>query len=186
MLSERYGFSYIPNHLRNGDFRGSFDAWDVKGNVSLDEHPGIGAKSQRRWGEMEGIGDTFASFQRKEGLTNSVSQRVKGLIPNRMYCLQAATFDVNDMKAGRVAPRKFAMSVKMSDEVEIHPSLSWVHVDGRTRLTSKNGGARINLYHIVFTACAKEATVTISDADASPGEMLGVNAVSLNPYYEER
>ena len=61
-----------------------------------------------------------------------------------------------------------------------------MHVDGRTKLSTKSGGARINLHHIVFTARAREATVAISDASAKPGETLGVNAVSLNPYYEEK
>ena len=185
MLSERYGFSYIPGHLKNGDFRRSFDSWAVNGCVSLDEHPGIGASSQRRWGDTEGIGDTFASFRKIDGVTNSISQRVTGLVPGRMYCLQAAVFDVNDMKAGRVAPRKFALAVEVSGEVKMEPSLSWVHVDRRTKLTSKNGGARINLHHVVFTALAEEAVVTIFDVGASSGEALGVNAVSLNPYYRE-
>ena len=184
MLSGRHGFSYIPGLLRNGDFRGSFDAWNVVGDVTLDAHPGLGANSQRRWGDVEGVGDTFASFRRGADSANVASQRVKGLVPGRKYCLQAATFDAKDMKAGRVAPRHFALSVEVSDGAEILPSLSWVHVDGRTKLSAKNSGARINLHHVVFVARAAEATVTISDAAANPGETLGVNAVSLNPYYD--
>ena len=66
------------------------------------------------------------------------------------------------------------------------PSLSWLHVDKRTKLSTKSGGARINLHHTVFVARASEATVTISDETASIGEELGVNAVSVNPYYEEK
>ena len=185
MLSERYGFAYVPGHLKNGDFNGSFDSWHVEGDVSLDEASGLGACSQRRWGASAGVGDTFASFRRGTNAANRVSQRVKGLVPGRMYCLQAATFDAKDMKAGRVAPRKFALSVTVQDGAEVEPALSWVHVDGRTKLSAKNGGARINLHHVVFTARASEAMVVLSDADAKPGETLGVNAVSLNPYYKE-
>ena len=48
------------------------------------------------------------------------------------------------------------------------------------------GGARINLHHTVFVARASEATVTINDDAASIGEELGVNAVSVNPYYAEK
>ena len=184
MLSGRYGFSYIPGLLKNGDFRGSFDAWSIVGDVALDSHPGLGANSQRRWGDVEGVGDTFASFRRGADSANSVSQRVKGLVPGRKYCLQAATFDAKDMKAGRVAPRHFALSVEVSAGAEVVSSLSWVHVDERTKLSSKNGGARVNLHHVVFVARAEEATVTISDRAANQGETLGVNAVSLNPYYD--
>ena len=185
MLSDRYGFSYCPGLLKNGDFRGSFDGWTVEGTIGLDDVPGVGARSQRRWG-ASGIGDTFAVFRRGEGSGNRLTQRIGGLVPGRMYCLQAATFDAKDMRKGRVAPRRFALSVSLSSEVEVVPSLSWLHVDKRTKLSTKSGGARINLHHTVFVARASEATVTISDETASIGEELGVNAVSVNPYYEEK
>ena len=42
---------------------------------------------------------------------------------------------------------------------------------------------RINLHHIVFKATSPEAVVSIDDSAAAPGEELGVNAVSLNPFY---
>ena len=47
-----------------------------------------------------------------------------------------------------------------------------------------NGGvARINLHHIVFTARSPEVELKLDNAAASPGEELGVNYVSLLPYY---
>ena len=185
MLSEKYGFSYIPGHLLNGDFRGTFAPWTAKGDVTLDDVPGFAAHSQRRWGGTGGIGDTFAVLRRGEGAANSVSQRVKGLVPGRHYCLQAATFDAKDVRSGRVAPRRIPLEVTLSSEAEKVPSLSWVHEDKRTKLSAKSQGARINLHHIVFVARATEATVTVSDAAAKPGEELGVNCVSLNPFYPE-
>ena len=184
MLSNRYGFKYIPGILKNGDFRGSFGPWTVSGNVRLDEAPGLGARSQRRWGCTDGTGDTFAAFSRKDGVAGRVAQTVKGLVPGRMYCLQAATFDVKDLKAERIAPRKYNLSVAISG-VEAVPDLSWVHVDMRTKLSSKCNGARINLHHIVFKATSPEAVVSIDDSAAAPGEELGVNAVNLNPFYGE-
>lgn len=184
MLSDRYGYRYIPGILKNGDFRGSFDSWKVTGDVTLDEAPGLGAKSQRRWGGTDGIGDTFAAFRRGESACGKLEQRITGLVPGRMYCLQAATFDVGDLKAERIAPRKFNLSVAVSG-VRVHPELSWLHVDSRTKLSTKSRGARINLHHIVFTADAPDATVVIDDKLASPGEILGVNAVSVNPFYAE-
>ena len=153
MLSDHYGFSYCPGLLKNGDFRGSFDGWTVEGTVGLDDVPGIGAHSERRWG-ASGIGDTFAVFRRGEGSGSRLTQRIGGLVPGRMYCLQAATFDAKDMRKGRVAPRRFALSVSLSSEVDVVPSLSWVHVDKRKKLSAKSRGARINLHHVVFTARA--------------------------------
>ena len=186
MLSERYGFSYIPGILLNGDFRGTLEPWTATGDIRMDEVPGFAAHSQRRWGGAGGIGDTFAVLRRGEGAANSISQRVKGLVPGRHYCLQAATFDAKDARAGRVAPRRIPLDVTLSSEAEKVPSLCWVHEDRRTKLSSKSQGARINLHHIVFIARATEATVTVSDAAAKPGEELGVNCVSLNPFYPER
>ena len=185
MLSEKYGFSYIPGHLKNGDFKDGFGPWTATGNVGLDDVPGLGAHSQRRWGAAVGMGDTFAVLRRGEGTADSVSQKATGLVPGRHYCLQAATFDAKDMRAGRVAPRRFALDVSLSDGAEVVPSLSWVHVDRRTKLSTKSAGARINLHHIVFVARSSEVTVTVSDAAAKPGEELGVNNVSLNPFYPE-
>ena len=185
MLSDRYGFKYIPGILANGDFRGTFDSWKVSGNVRLDEASGLGAKSQRRWGCTDGTGDTFAAFSKKDSTVGRVEQTVRGLVPGRTYCLQAATFDVKDLKAECIAPRKFNLSVAVSG-VEVIPEHSWVHVDMRTKLSSKCRGARINLHHIVFKAKSGEALVSIDDSAAVPGEELGVNAVSINPYYAEK
>ena len=106
-------------------------------------------------------------------------------MPGRKYCLQFATFDVKDVKANRVAPRRFAVSATLSEGAEINKSLSWVHVDERIkgRYEMNNGVARINLHHIVFTARLPEVELKLDNAAASPGEELGVNYVSLLPYY---
>jgi hypothetical protein len=111
---------------------------------------------------------------------------VKGLVPRRKYCLQFATFDVKDVKANRIAPRRFGIAATLSDGAEIDSSLSWVHVDERIkgRYPLNDGVARINLHHIVFTAKAPEIELAFDNASASKGEEIGVNYVSLNPYYE--
>lgn len=185
MLSDRYGYSYVPGHLRNGDFRGSFDAWTVTGDVRLEEAEGLSGRSEARWGGTGGIGDTFATFVRGAENANRLEQTIRGLVPGRTYCLQAATFDAKDVRIGRNAPRKIPLSVTLSS-ARVLPELSWVHKDKRTKLASKHQGARINLHHLVFRAEGAEARVVIDDAPAAPGEELGVNAVSVNPYYEEK
>ena len=185
MMSEAYGFRYRPDHVLNGDFRGNLEPWSVKGVVRLDEHAGFASRSQNRWGGNGGIGDTFAVLVRREGEASSLSQTARRLVPGRKYCLQFATFDVKDVKANRVAPRRFAVSATLSEGAEIDKSLSWVHVDERIkgRYEMNNGVARINLHHIVFTAKSPEVELMLDNAAASPGEELGVNYVSLLPYY---
>ena len=99
--------------------------------------------------------------------------------------MQFATFDVKDVKARRVAPRRFGIEAKLSDGAEIDRALSWVHVDDRQkgRYSANDGVARINLHHVVFTAKAPEIELTLDNAAASIGEELGVNYLSLNPYF---
>ena len=106
-------------------------------------------------------------------------------MPGRTYCLQFSTFDVKDVKANRIAPRRFGIDVKLGAGAEVRKDLSWVHVDERTkgRYDFNDNVARVNLHHVVFMAKTSNVEVTLSNADASAGEELGVNYLSLNPYY---
>ena len=186
MLSSAYGFKYRPDHILNGDFRGTLAPWKSTGEVRTDSHATFAACSQNRWGGNGGVGDTFAVLVRGEGEATTLSQTAKGLQPGKTYCLQFATFDAKDVKANKVAPRRFGIDVKLSDGAEIDKSRSWVHVDKRIkgRYKQNNGVARINLHHIVFTAKAPTVEITLSNAAAAPGEELGVNYLSLNPFYD--
>lgn len=185
MLSVAHGFRYRPDHVLNGDFRGTLAPWRAKGCVRLDEHANFATRSQNRWGGNGGTGDTFAVLVRGEGEASSLSQTVKGLVPGRKYCLQFATFDVKDVKADRIAPRRFGIDATLSDGAEVDESLSWLHVDERIkgRYAANNGVARINLHHIVFTARAPETELVLDNSAARPGEELGVNCLSLLPYF---
>ena len=186
MLSSAYGYRYCPGHLANGDFSGSLAPWRTSGTVRTDSHPEFARRSQCRWGGNGGVGDTFAALVREEGAPATIAQTAKGLVPGRTYCLQFATFDVKDVKANRIAPRRFGIDVKLGAGVELRKDLSWVHVDKRIkgRYDFNNDVARVNLHHIVFTARATETEIVFDNAAATVGEELGINAVSLNPYFE--
>lgn len=187
MLSGAYGFSYCPDHLMNGDFRGTINPWKASGKVRTDRYPTFAARSQNRWGGSNGVGDTFAVLVREEGNVASISQKIKGLAVGRKYCLQFATFDVKDVKANRVAPRRFGVRATLSYGAEIDAARSWVHVDKRIkgRYAINNGVARINLHHTVFTAKSEEVDLVFDNSASDVSEELGINYVSLNPYFEE-
>ena len=182
LLSKKFGFTYLPGHLVNGDFRGSLDGWTATGDVTTGEHKGFGSKSQNRWGGNGELGDTFAVFNSSAA---TLAQTIRGLVPGRTYCLQFATFDVDDVKANRLAPREFAIRATLGAGAEIDAARSWLHVDRRKngRYAHNNGVARINLRHVVFTARATEVELVLDAAGAKSGERLGVNCVSLNPFY---
>lgn len=184
MLSAAYGYSYSPSHIGNGDFAGTLAPWRTVGDVRAERLPENGKRSQSRWGG--GRGDTFATLVRGAGAASRLLQTAKGLVPGRTYCLQLAVFDAKDARERRVAPRRFPVGVSAGRGAKVRDDLSWVHVDERTknRYPFNEGGARINLHHVVFTATAAETEISI-DNEASPaGEELGVNFVSLNPYFE--
>lgn len=185
MLSDAYGYSYRPGHVANGDFEGSFAPWRASGNVRLDSHPEFARRSQCRWGGNGGVGDTFAVMTRDDGAPATLAQTAKGLVPGRVYRLQFATFDVKDVKANRIAPRRFGVGVRLGRGAEVRKDLSWTHVDRREkgRYDFNDNVARVNLHHIVFTARAAETEIVFDNAAAKTGEELGVNAVSLNPWF---
>ncbi|MBR4676095.1 MAG: hypothetical protein IKP00_16680 [Victivallales bacterium] len=187
MLSDKYGFSYMPNHVVNGDFRGNLNGWTAKGNVTTDKFSGFASASQNRWGGNNGIGDTFAVLTKNEDEVSSVTQNAVNLVPGKAYCLQFATFDVDDVKAKKINPRKFGITAHLSEGADIQDKLSWHHVDKRIkgRYAHNNGVARINLVHIVFIAKTDTVSITLDNAAALKGEKLGINYLSLNPFLME-
>lgn len=184
MLSDRYGFRYLPGRLANGDFRGSLKGWRAEGCVAADSLADLGAKAECRWGGAGGLGDTFAVLAKTNAAAAKLSQRVKGLVPGRPYALQACLFDVDAMRAGK-ASGAVPLSVTVAPgDGRVRGNLSWRHVDRRPPSQRKKG-PKTNVLRTVFTAEGTEATVEISNAAAPEGSRLGVNAVSLAPYFEQ-
>ena len=185
MLSEKFGYSYRPDHIMNGDFRGSLDSWKVSGTVRADSFEGFAMSSQNRWGGNGGIGDTFAVLVKEKDSSAKIVQTAKNLVPGRKYRLRYAAFDAKDVKAKRTAPRRFAVAASLGAGAKVDPVLTWTHVDRRIkgRYGQNDGCARINLGQIVFTAESSEIEVSFDNSSAKEGEELGVNYVSLTPYY---
>ena len=91
-----------------------------------------------------------------------------------------AAFGVNPVKS-----RPLGVEATL-DGVTIRPDLTWHYVNNRRDGQKPPAGfAPINLHHIVFIANAPETTLTITNAKAQPGEALGLNMVSLNPFLLE-
>ena len=183
MLSGRYGFSYRPDHLLNGDFRGTLEPWRTEGTVRADAMQDFAKNSENRWGGNGGVGDTFAVLTKEGGVDATLRQTAKGLVPGRMYRLRYTTFDVKDVKAKRTAPRRFGIAASVGAGAEVVPSLTWTHVDRREKGRYGQLGARVNLGQIVFKATAPEVEVAFSNETATDGEELGVHYVSILPYY---
>ena len=173
MLSEKYGYTYNPGHLRNCDFLQGLDGWDVAAAAAEAVLPasfaGYGKGAQRRWGAASKTGDTFCLFKRQDGQANVISQKATGLVPGKVYTLQFVTADYQDMLNKRFNPREHGITATLGAGVEVIPEQSYVFVDRRNSGRKKDDGqARVNLHHIRFRATAESFTVTFSDADAAP------------------
>ena len=188
MLSDEYGFSYLPGHVVNGDFRGSFDGWTVQGDVTLDSCNGLASTSQNRWGGNGGIGDTFAVFHKTDDETSTLVQNATGLTPGRTYLLQFVTFDADDAHNKVTAGKDIGIRATLGEGAVVHEDLSWHHIDRRDqgRYAHNNACVRPNLHHIVFTATAPQVTITLDNALAAPGENLGVNFFAVTPFLDEK
>ena len=182
-LSDRLGFKYLPNHIHNGDFRGSMTPWRSEGGVKVDNIKGFVKSCQNRWGGT--IEDYFASMPRGKDSVAVLRQTAKGLVPGRMYRLKYITFDVKDVRAKRFNPRKFGITASVGNGARVDPVLTWTHVDRREKgmYAHNNNCARVNLGQMVFTATKPETEIVFSNETASPGEELGINYISLHPYY---
>lgn len=180
MLSDKYGLSYVPGHMRNGDFREELAFWKVDGSVKVSSFKGLGQKTEGRWGGDGAAGDTFAEFVRGES-PNRIVQTVRDLVPGKRYYLQFVTFDIADLRAQRIDPRVFGLKVSFANGAEVDSTRSWTHVDRRQkgRYESNDGRTAPNVHHVVFTATAESAELVFSDAEARPGESLGLNAVGI-------
>jgi hypothetical protein len=185
MLSEQYGYKYLPGLLRNCDFSHDLKYWNAEGNIRVASHPSFGTKNMGLWMAATGLGDDFAVFKRGEK-ANTLSQTATGLIPNRLYSLQFAVANLADVKADRVNPRKLELKVDL-DKAAIIPEKSYIHVDNRKATESgakiNNNFGRINLHRVVFRATSPTQEIKFSDYGA-PGEELLLNFVQLKPYFE--
>lgn len=189
MLSDKYGFKYIPGHVVNGDFRGTLKGWEVQGNITLDKFEGLGKATENRWNNSNGLGDTFAVFTKEGDEVSTLKQTAKGLVPGKAYLMQFCTFDVDYVKAKNSEWRDFGIRATLGKGATIRDDLSWQHIDKRgvKGSTAANSGvARPNLHHVVFIADAPEVEITLDNRLSKPGEHLGVNFFTVLPFFMDK
>lgn len=189
MLSSRYGFTYHPGFLANGDFVDGLKGWALspaaEGSLRTETLAGYGKNSQGRWGAGS-AGDTACVMARQPAATNRISQTVQGLKVGRAYCLQFVTADRKDVTGKKDNPRRYGIDVEL-DGVERINGQSFVHIDGRKAGRYEHNGnvGKINLNRIVFRATSPAQVIAFSDGKANPGEELLLNFIQLKPYFEQ-
>ena len=182
MLSERHGFVYRPGHLENGDFANGLAGWRTAGSVKVGAHARLGEKLEARWFCSPGVGDSYACLTRSGDEISMLRRTIVGLRPGRFYRLEFFTFDVDNVKAGRIAPRKIEIEATLGHGAEVDSGKSWVHVNKGGR---NGGGGQINVHHVVFRATSDSVEISFSDKSAPVGANLGINGIGVLPYFME-
>jgi hypothetical protein len=200
LLSRRYGYSYIPGHLRHGDFLNGLDGWTAQpaepGRIRADRHPGYG-KIQGRYTAGPEVGAAVLVLKRSDVKANVVSQKLTGLTPGKPYLLRFVVADFADLKTGKSKGRqgeRYALTAAIGNS-EIVKEKSFLHVNTATRVPAEpfvgDNPFCANLHQVVFRPQAAEAGLRLmdwlSDGDAGgpAGQELVVNYVQVLPYFED-
>lgn len=184
LLSERLGYRYLPGHVANGDFASGLDGWAVSGTAAADSSKDLAYPVEGRRYHAAGQGDTFAKLVKRPGETTALVQTAKGLVPGRFYCLRACLFDAKDLHAKRGAPRRVELDLAFGDSAVVEKDLTWRFI-AKPRPERPREGAFVNYEQVVFRATAPEVEFRISNAAAPDGSELGVNYISLCPFFAE-
>mgnify|MGYP003342563810 CR=1 FL=1 len=113
---------------------------------------------------------------------------IRPFLPISANVLDVVAFDVKDAEAGVMRPARHPISVVLGAGARVDESLSWVHVDRRTKeqiSIPRYHGARVNRHHVVFTATAEQVFFSVDNSAAPDGSELGVNWIGCWPRFEE-
>ena len=204
-LAEKYGFSFNPGHIRNGDFDDKTDGWTVRpakeGSLVHRYEKKFGVKTQSRQRDYGTSGDNAMLFTRCAEAPNKLSQKATGLIPGKKYALRFVLADLDDVKKPVGKPLDFTFRVDISDSGKVDAGSYFIVQPGPTamRYTRAVDGSftrasfparQIATRKIVFIPDKPEVTLTFSDwrDDRTPGGPIGqklvLNFIGICPYFE--
>ena len=181
-LADRLGFAYNPNHLANPDFAKGLDGWTAEpaeeGSLVATTVKGFRTQQVRK--EPGTGGDQVVRFRRSAKGPNVLRQRLKGLVPGRLYSLRYVVADAAEVAAKKAAenPIAFQANVRGAEDVTASsPAARLGETDRRTGALCERT--------LVFRPSAADAELVFSDAVAGApvGQDLIVNFVRIKPYY---
>ena len=187
-LAAKYGFRYIPGHLKDGDFTKGLVHWNAKGAVKAVTIKNLGRQFQKRMGYPPATGDTACLFTRSNKAPNTLTTKLTGLTPGKQYVLRYLLTDNADIKAKKPSGKKILLRAKLDGAQNVtasSPVAKYLGADG------VNINGHVNNVAVVFKAEKPEVVLTFSDwaDDSAPGAPAGqkilLNKVSVNPYFTE-
>ena len=187
-LAEKYGYTYLPGHLRNGDFELGNQYWIPKGAVTFTTIPNSGKKGQSRQVGNRSAGDRVALFKRSGSSPNTLTQIMKGFTKGKLYALRFAVADKKDIFSKNPSGKIHAFRAVLKGGTLIRKGLP-LHEYSKELRISKN--RKMNLHTWVYRADFPEITVTFDDWGPSGknpgnnGQELLLNFIKVTPYFTE-
>jgi len=195
LLSPRYGFTYKPNHLWNGDFNHGLEGWSQP--IWIEESTEARALDgyshlQGRWPGTS-VGNTFLWMRRRSDRDNTLGQEIRNLTPGKLYSAKMITADWGELQSGTSTRREHGLSLSIAG-AEIIPEKTFLSVVANNYSHTYGPFAGdnkfwFNYHQVVFRAKGATAHLDIADwADGMPagpvGQELICNFVEVQPYFE--
>ncbi len=196
MLSEKLGYRYELDHIRNPDFEAGTNGWQIApaepGSVTVGQYGGYGFLQGRYPKSIQG--DTFLRMKRSEEAPNTFSQTILNLKPGRLYSLKMFTGDFNELAAGKSEKQAHAVTITIEyADFVAERCFQYVFANHPTHQIDKFHGKNrywMNLHERVFKPRDETAELTVSDwsSDDKPGGPIGqdlmYNFIEVQPYFE--
>ena len=185
MVSPRYGFSLMLDHIDDLDSAAGKTRWELSsaepGSIRLKDTKKIAALFNKP-GYLPRRGG-YLLFKRSAKKPNLIRQEIRNLKPGSLYSLRMFTCDTDDLKTRQ----KHALSVNLKG-VEVISQESRQEISQGDSLRK-----RIpcwNYHYRLFRATEEKASIEISDwaAPHTPGGPIGqellLNFIQVQPFFE--
>jgi len=194
MLSPRHGLRFELTHVENPDFAEGLRGWQVRaaatGSIQTRTFAGY-SYLQGRYPRTS-RGDTFLWMKRKAQAPNTVSQAIRGLVPEKAYSLKMITSDYQDLTAGTSTAKDHGVTVRIDNVTLIAGKCFSQPYTPSTYESTGSFSAQNpfwNTYHYrVFRAQEPRATLTLSDWQSDTkrsgpvAQEVILNLLELEPY----
>jgi hypothetical protein len=197
LLTERLGWRYIPEMIRNPDFEYFWESWEFP---IVPQERAMRVCHVEKYSHLQGrmptvtVGDTALVMRRRGEAQNTISQPLRNVKPGQFYSLKLITGDYQDLMKGRSVSQKHSVRISLTGDVEIVPERTfqaivpnnYAHTIGEFTATHN---FYFNWHIVVFKATGRDIRLTISDwlSDDQPdgpiGQELMYNCIEVQPYW---
>ena len=197
MLSDEYGYTFSPDHLKNPDFDDGLKGW----TVNAAEPGSITTASHKKYSWLQGRyppttqGDTFLLTKRSAEAPNTFSQVIRNLKVGELYCLKMYTGDYGDLKGDISNRQSHGVAWEVEDAERVGTlclrhifANCYSHHAGKFNREHKYW---MNYHQLIFRAQGETARLVVRDW-ANPdkpsgpiGQQLMFNFFEVQPYFVE-